>query len=60
MTKLEITLRSGATISVDVTEWKYERGYSDKLTWKTPDRARNKSRLVHVDLDEVVAIVEVT
>ena len=56
--KLEITFKSGATVSMDVKEWSYETGYAEKFTWKTPDRAHRR-RLVHVDLDEVVAIVEV-
>lgn len=59
MPRLEFTFKSGATVGVDVTTWKYEAKLgATKLTWEIPDKAR-RDRLVHVDLDEVVAIVEV-
>lgn len=57
--KLEITFKSGAQILADVEDnWKFEkRGTAVSLTWTTPDRAQR--RLVHVDMEEVVAIVRV-
>jgi hypothetical protein len=55
---LEITLKSGATVSAQVTTWKWRKAGSDKeLSWTTPAKA--KRRLIGVDLDDVAAIVEV-
>lgn len=53
MSVLRITLKSGAVVEADVSEWTWGRG---TLAWKTP--AGGIRQLVYVDLNEVVAIVE--
>ena len=54
--RLQITLKSGAQIEADVEDWTFQR-MPTRLTWVTPDNA--KQRLVHVDMDQVAAIVRV-
>jgi hypothetical protein len=55
---LEITLKSGATVTADANsvEWLNCNG-GTALRWTTPDRWKRK--LIHVNLDEIVAIVAV-
>lgn len=52
---LEITLKSGAKVEVEVTDASFEGGYGKTLNWTTPDNWRSK--MLHVDLDEVAAVV---
>lgn len=56
MSLLHLHLKSGRTISVRVEEFEFKQsGLSKTLRWTTADRGE---RLVHVDIDEVVAITE--
>ena len=57
---LEITMRSGTTISVDVDTFEFTKtlGGDRALKWTSPDGA--KRILVHVLVEEIVAIVEVS
>jgi hypothetical protein len=55
--RLQITLKSGAQIEADVDDWTFQNGAVKRLTWVTPENA--KQRLVHVDMDQVAAIVRV-
>jgi phage-related protein len=55
--RLQITLKSGAQIEADVDDWMFQNGAVKRLTWVTPENA--KQRLVHVDMDQVAAIVRV-
>lgn len=59
-TKVEITFKSGATVTADVNSLSITHGGSgiSSAEWNTPDHA--KRRLMHVNLNEVAAIVEVT
>jgi len=58
--QLEIHLKGGGSFTADVEEWRFKKsGGETSLTWKTPARSSCR-RLVHVDLTEVAAIVEVT
>lgn len=54
---LQITLRNGAVVEADVTDWKWKKGAVTSLDWDTPETA--KRRLITVDISEIVAIVEV-
>lgn len=61
MKQLEITFKSGAQVTVDVTEVTLETGAVDnrdrKLTWTTPAGA--KRRLFKLDLESVDALVTI-
>lgn len=56
---LDLTMKSGAKVSVDVTEATYSRSVSGtkSLSWTTPDGWAAK--LLHVDMDEIAAVVAV-
>lgn len=57
--KLEITLKSGSKLALDLEDWKVRHKASvlAGFEWTTP--ARSKRKLVFLSLDEVAAIVEV-
>lgn len=56
--RLEITLKNGATLVADVSDWKYKADrYGVKLEWTTPADAIR--RLKHLDAADIAAIVEV-
>lgn len=57
--KLEITLKSGATLTHEVEGWKI-RTTGDKLTFfERVLKEESRRSLVFIDLEEVAAIVEV-
>jgi hypothetical protein len=60
--KMQITFRSGAQITVDVTEFSTARTpITDKLarlSWKTPENATSWLHGIY-DLDDVAAIVAI-
>ena len=55
--RLELYLRSGQVVVVDAVDWKFEGGMLPTLTWTPIAEGR---RLVHVSLEDVAAIVEVS
>lgn len=57
--KLEITLKSGSKLALDLEDWKVGTQASEltSFQWNTPERSKHK--LVFLSLDEVAAIVEV-
>jgi hypothetical protein len=59
--RMQITLKSGAQIEVDVEDFEIGRpatgGPITRLTWNTPDDWTRK--LCNVDIDEIAAIVTV-
>lgn len=62
MIRLQLTLRSGAQIEVEVGDWSVTKSLGGKgclsnLKWETPQDATR--RLVSVELEEVVAVVEI-
>lgn len=59
MKYLEITLKSGAQVQVDVQGWEIKKrdGELSELVWQTPTGAKRK--LTWVDLDEIACLVEV-
>lgn len=58
--RLEITMKSGTTISVDIETWTVKRnplsGEFTSLEWVTPEGA--KRRLVSINLSDIDLIVE--
>lgn len=58
--RLEITMKSGAVVNVDVETWKLETKVlgARSLEWTTP-KNRKRRRLVSFEFEEVAAIVEV-
>ena len=56
---LEFVFKSGERVTVDAQDWEYKKdGFGGRsLTWNNPRNA--KRRLVMIDLDEIVCIVEV-
>lgn len=57
MSKLTIYMKSGNVIHVDVDEWDFiETEYAKRLEWVKSDKG---FRLIHVDIKQVEAIVEV-
>lgn len=60
-TQLAITFRNGVTIHVDVVDWTHTRnGLGQTKTFEWTTAPGGTKRLVKLDLDEVIAIVEVT
>lgn len=59
-TKLEITMKSGATVIVDVETFtlKGMAGSARSFEWTTPETGKRR-RLVSIALDEMAAMVEV-
>jgi hypothetical protein len=59
---LEVHLRGGASFEVDVTEFTFrmDRLSGKSLEWATPVDSKGRRRLVHLSMDEVAALVEVT
>ena len=60
MATVQIMMKSGSLIEAQVSAWEFEKtALGKKFSWESDGLTEGDVRLVHVDLEEVAAILEV-
>lgn len=57
--RLQVTLKSGAQVEFDCIDWEFQKGQLGPRTFRW-DATGCDNKLIHVDLDEVAAIVRLS